>query len=69
MNIYRIFKFPTVGSVSQRDTLQQIMSNASSLYLNQLAGKEPNNFHQVSKLVELNSIKSFLIKLKTLTFT
>ena len=69
MNIYRIFKFPTVGSVSQRDTLQQIMSNASSSYLNQLAGKEPNNFHQVSKLVELNSIKSFLIKLKTLTFT
>ena len=89
MNIYRLFKFPTVGNVSQHGTLQQILSNALPLYMTQLAGKEPNNFQQLSKLVELNSIslisllsrikvihqqisaysKSFLIKLKALTFT
>ena len=53
MNIYRLFKFHTVGSVSQYGTLQQILSNASSLYMTHLAGKEPNNFQKVWKLVEL----------------
>ena len=54
MNVYSLFKFPIMGSVSQHCTLQQIiMKNASSLYMTQLAGKEPNNFKQVSNLVEL----------------
>ena len=56
MNIYRLFKFSTLDSVSQHVTLQQIISSASSLYMTQLAGKEPNNFQQVSKLIELKSI-------------
>ena len=58
MNIDRLFKFPIEGSVSQHSTLQQIMNNASLLYMTQLAGKEPNSFQQVSKLVELNSIST-----------
>ena len=57
-NVYRLFKFFNVGSVSQHGTLQQIMSNAASLYMTQLAGKEPNNFHEVSKLIELKSIST-----------
>ena len=57
-NVYRLFKFSTVGSASQHYTLQQIMSNAASLYMTQLAGKEPNNFHEVSKLIELKSIST-----------
>ena len=56
MNIYRLFKFSTLDSVSQHVTLQQIISNASSFYMTQLAGKEPNNFQQVLKLIELKSI-------------
>ena len=50
------FALSTLGSVSQHVTLQQIISNASSLYMTQLAGKEPNNFQQVLKLIELKSI-------------
>ena len=53
MNIYRLFKFSTLDSVSQHVTLQQIKSNVSSLYMTQLAGTEPNNFQQVLKLIEL----------------
>ena len=56
MNIYRLFKFSTLDSVSQHVTLQQIISNVSSLYMTQLAGTEPNNFLQVLKLIELKSI-------------
>ena len=44
MRIHRLFKFHTVGSVSQDGTLQQIMSNASSLCMTQMVGKEANNF-------------------------
>ena len=51
MNIYGLFKFSTLDSVSQQVTPQQIISNASSLYMTQLAGKEPNNSQQVSKLI------------------
>ena len=40
MNIYRLFKFSTLDSVSQHVTLQQIKSNVSSLYMTQLAGTE-----------------------------
>ena len=58
MNVYRLFKFPIVGSVSQHGTLQQIMSNAPSLCMTQLSGKEQNNFQQASKLVELRSIST-----------
>ena len=57
MNIYRLFKFPTLDSVPQHVTLQQIISNATSLHMTQLAaGKEPNNFQQVLKLIDLKSI-------------
>ena len=56
MNIYRLFKLPAVGSVSHPGTLQHITSNASSLYMTQPAGKRPNNFQQIPKLVELYSI-------------
>ena len=56
MNVYRFFECLIVGSVSQHGTLQQIMGNASPLHMTQLAGKEPNNFQQVSKLVELKLI-------------
>ena len=35
-NVYRRFKFSTVGSVSQHGTLQQVMSTAASLYMTQL---------------------------------
>ena len=45
-------------------TLQQIMGNTSSLYMTQLARKQPNNFQLVSKLIELKSIsKTYLISL------
>ena len=56
MNIYRLFKFSTLESVSQDATIQQIISNVSSLYMTQLAGTEPNNFQQVLNLIELKSI-------------
>ena len=49
MNIYRLFKFSTLDSVSQHVTRQQIIHNVSSLYMTQLAGTEPNNFQQVLK--------------------
>ena len=58
MNVYRLFNFPVMSSVLQHGTLQQTMSNAFSLYMTQLAGKEPNNFQEVSKLVELKSIST-----------
>ena len=57
-NINRLLKFSALGSISQHGTLEQIMSNASSLYMTQLAGKESNNFQQVSKLIELKSIST-----------
>ena len=56
MNIYGLFKFSTLDNVSQHVTLQQIISNASSLHMTQLAGTEPNNFQQELKLIELESI-------------
>ena len=49
------FKFSTLASISQHVTLQQIISDPSSLYMTQQEGKEPNNFQQVSKLIELKS--------------
>ena len=49
------FKFSTLASISQHVTPQQITSNPSSLYMTQQVGKEPNNFQQVSKLIELKS--------------
>ena len=50
-------EFSTLESVSsQHVTLQQIISNVSSLYMTQLAGTEPNNFQQVLKLFKLKSI-------------
>ena len=61
------FEFLILGNVSQHGTLQQIMNNPSPLCTTQLAGKEPNNFEQVSKLVELKSI--FTTYSDKLTFT
>ena len=58
MNVYRFFEFLIVGNVSQHGTLQQTMGNASPLHVNQLEGREPNNFQQVSKLVELKPIST-----------
>ena len=49
------FKFSTLAGISRYVTLQQIISNPSSFYMTQQAGKEPNNFQQVSKLIELKS--------------
>ena len=52
INVYGLFKFSTLGRISQYGTLQQIMRDTPSLYLmTQLAGKEPNNFHQLLKLI------------------
>ena len=48
--------FSIMDSVSQHVTLQQVISNVSSLYMTQQAGTEPNNFQQVLKLIELKSI-------------
>ena len=48
--------FFTIGSISQHDTFQIFMSNASSLYMAPLAGKERNNSQQVSLLIQLKSI-------------
>ena len=59
MNVYRLTNFLNLGSVSQHGTLQQIMGNTSSLYMTQLAGKQPNDFQKVSKLIELKSISKF----------
>ena len=64
MNVYRLFKIFTLGSISQNGTLLQIMSNAYSLYMIQLAGKEPNSFQEVSKLIELKSISKIFFKEK-----
>ena len=58
MKVYRFFEFLIVGSVSQHGTLQQIMGNVFPLHMTQLAGKEPNNFQQASKLVEPKSIST-----------
>ena len=63
MNIYRLFKFSTLDSVFQHVTLQQIISNVSSLYMTQLAGTEPNNFQQVLKLIENPFLQLNLIRL------
>ena len=72
MNIYKLSKFFTLFSVYQHVTLQQIISNASSLYMTELAGKEPNNFEQVLKLIELKTIFttnliSLLLQIKSST--
>ena len=42
VNAYRFYKLSTPGSIFQYGTLQQIMNNASSLYMTQLARKEGN---------------------------
>ena len=55
-NIYILFKFPTLDSISQHGILQEIMSNASLLYMTHLAEKETKNFEQVLKLIELKFI-------------
>ena len=52
MSVYGHFKFFSLGSISQYGTPQQNMSNASSLYMTQLARKELN-FHELSKLIEI----------------
>ena len=57
-NAFRLSIFSILGSVSQHGTLQQIMSNVSLLYMTQLAGKEPKDFQQVSKLTELKCIST-----------
>ena len=57
-NIFKLFKCFSLGSISQHGTLQQIMSNASSIHIIQLVGKERNNSQQVSKLIELKSIST-----------
>ena len=56
MNVYGLFKFSSLDSISKYGTHQQIISNASSLYMAQLAEKEPNNFQQISKLIELEAV-------------
>ena len=58
MNVHKFFEFLIVGSVSQHGTFQQTMRNAPPLHMTQVAGKEPHNFQQVSKLVELKSIST-----------
>ena len=58
MNVYRLSRYSSLNSASQHGTFQEIISNAFSLYITQLAGKEPNNFQQVSKLMELKSIST-----------
>ena len=55
-NIYILFKFSTLDSISQHGILQEIMSNASLLYMTHLAEKETKNFEQVLKLIELKFI-------------
>ena len=54
MNVYGFFE--TLDSIFQYDTLQKIMSIAFSLYMTQLAGKEPSNFRQLSNLIEIRFI-------------
>ena len=58
INVYRFFKFSILGRLFQHGTLQQIMSNESSLYMTQLAGKQPNNFQELSKLTKQISIST-----------
>ena len=52
MNVYGSFKFSTVRSISQYDTLQSIMNIPSSLYMTQLAGKELNEFQQLAVIID-----------------
>ena len=53
INVYRLFKFFTLGSVSQHGTPKQITSNGSLLYMTQLAGKLIK-----AKLMRLKSIST-----------
>ena len=53
MSVYGLFKFFFSRQYIPVDTLQENLSNASSLYMTQLAGKELN-FQQISKLIELH---------------
>ena len=55
---YEFYKISTWGSISQYGALQLIMSDTSSLYFTQLAGREPNNFQQQSKLLEIKVIST-----------
>ena len=41
MNIFELLKFSISVSISQYGIPQQIMSNASSLYMTHLAGRKP----------------------------
>ena len=41
-NVYEFFKFPGLGSISRYGILIYIISNVSSLYMTQQAGKETN---------------------------
>ena len=42
---YEFFRFPTLGSIFQYTPI--IMSNASSLHMTRVAGKEQNSFQQL----------------------
>ena len=53
INVYRLFKFFTLGGVSQHGTTKQITSNGSLLYMTQLAGKLIK-----AKLMRLKSIST-----------
>ena len=70
MIVYRLSKFSALGSISQHGTQQQILSNGSSLHMNQPAGTQPDNFQQVSKLIELKCMPKVISDhTKTLKFT
>ena len=58
MNVSILLKFSTWDSASQHVTLTEIMCNASSLYVTQLAEKKPKDFQQVSNLTERKSIST-----------
>ena len=70
MNVYRLSKFSALGSISQHGTQQQILSNGSSLYMNQSEGTQPDNFQQLPKLIELKCMPKVISDhTKTLKFT
>ena len=54
MNVDGLFKFSTLGSISQYGTLQEIMGDASL----SMIGKESNNFQQLLELIELKSVST-----------
>ena len=53
INFYEFLKFSTCCSISHYGMLRSIMSNAFSISMTQLAGREQDSFQQLSKLTEL----------------